>query len=437
MTLCELATARHHVPPLECAPFAKGQVPSDHTQPECVEALSRSAQFWSSYSGYLREIPQLCFAFRRWSDIDVAKDIYRNITTEKLALVRFLTEREKNAVATQRSWVQANQDLQGILVTLQSTSSWLRGHSDSVITALNQSIQSLFADMHSVLQEIQHRDRVDMLTKLNAMLADIGHEHSANLALLVPSIRSSIISELNTAFDIIKHEGLRNVDAADHVHRQLDMVADGLTMMQSTVDRLVGLVSDTSVAIEVFVAQAQAGHALQQQVLASTFQMIDTVNLLTQTTHHELESINQTTAALVDGLRRGHDWDWYKTMLITVLRLWPGISGINPDLADTSRSLPILFGLIAVVWRLVCFSTSMFTSVFLLANAGRWMSVRPRAVPMCDSPVDMAHATMDLKPVLVQQFPNRRAYESRRSYRPRYSRIPDRLCIPVDHAAWP
>lgn len=46
------------------------------------------------------------------------------------------------------------------------------------------------------------------------MLADIGHEHSAKLADLVPSIRSSIVPELNTALDIIKHEGLRNVDAA-------------------------------------------------------------------------------------------------------------------------------------------------------------------------------------------------------------------------------
>ena len=40
---------------------------------------------------------------------DVAKEIYRNITAEKLALVRLLTEREKNAVAIRRSWEQANQ----------------------------------------------------------------------------------------------------------------------------------------------------------------------------------------------------------------------------------------------------------------------------------------------------------------------------------------
>ncbi|KIM55725.1 hypothetical protein SCLCIDRAFT_1220894 [Scleroderma citrinum Foug A] len=143
MTLCELATARHYAPPLECAAFAKGQVPSGHTQAECVEALSRSAQFWSSYSGYLREIPQLCFAFRRWSDIDVAKEIYRNITAEKLALVRFLTEREKNAVATQRSWAHANQGLQDIVQALQTTSTWLSGHSDTVTTAINRNLQSV------------------------------------------------------------------------------------------------------------------------------------------------------------------------------------------------------------------------------------------------------------------------------------------------------
>lgn len=78
-------------------------------------------------SGDHGSLAQLCFAFRRWSDIgvfrlglgldyifislgaDVAKEIYRNITAEKLALVRLLTEREKNAVAIRRSWEQANQ----------------------------------------------------------------------------------------------------------------------------------------------------------------------------------------------------------------------------------------------------------------------------------------------------------------------------------------
>ncbi|KIK94203.1 hypothetical protein PAXRUDRAFT_784366 [Paxillus rubicundulus Ve08.2h10] len=73
ITMCELATARHYSPPMECAAFARGgykpSSTSAQSQARCVEALSRSAQFWSSYSGYLREMPQLCFAFRRWIDI--------------------------------------------------------------------------------------------------------------------------------------------------------------------------------------------------------------------------------------------------------------------------------------------------------------------------------------------------------------------------------
>ncbi|KAJ3743659.1 hypothetical protein DFH05DRAFT_1400010 [Lentinula detonsa] len=70
MTLCELATAKHHSPPMECDVFsARLHEPSyqsgfseqqneefENSRGKCVNALSRSAQFWSSYSGYLREI---------------------------------------------------------------------------------------------------------------------------------------------------------------------------------------------------------------------------------------------------------------------------------------------------------------------------------------------------------------------------------------------
>ncbi|KZO91661.1 hypothetical protein CALVIDRAFT_460759, partial [Calocera viscosa TUFC12733] len=95
-TLCELSTARAHSHPLECASFVISEVePSfeEESTSSCVEALSRSTQHWSSYSGYLREIPQLCFAYRRWYDIDRAKGIYQNATMEKLSLLKLLNER--------------------------------------------------------------------------------------------------------------------------------------------------------------------------------------------------------------------------------------------------------------------------------------------------------------------------------------------------------
>ncbi|KAG6329288.1 hypothetical protein ID866_9801 [Astraeus odoratus] len=317
----ERVRARHYAPPLECAAFSKGYTPSpsSQTQAECVEALSRSAQFWSSYSGYLREIPQLCFAFGRWSDIDVAKEIYRNITEEKVALIRFLADKEKGAVATQQAYARANQDLQGILETVRSTSNELRDWSRSMDTTLNRSIESLFVDMHSFMRDIQHRDRVDhaeIMTKLREVLADLGHE-------------LAIVSELTAALDIIKHESLRNIDVADHVHQQLDMVAGGLTMIHDSVQQLVGLVSDTSRSLELFVAETQATHVVQQEVHASMLRLVDTVELLTQTTRQEVASINQTTTALVERLQEGYSLKWIQPLLVPVLQFWAGKSEIG------------------------------------------------------------------------------------------------------------
>ena len=78
MTLCELSTASHS-PPMECTGFTVASHSSStpatgESHRSCVEsvayvdymrvdgpdchdrALSRSAQYWSSYSGFLREV---------------------------------------------------------------------------------------------------------------------------------------------------------------------------------------------------------------------------------------------------------------------------------------------------------------------------------------------------------------------------------------------
>lgn len=151
MTLCEIATAKHYSLPLECRPFsAEGKDPRDpRMRSECVEwgcwqfqrwistflflfsALSRSAQFWSSYSGYLREIrassltlgtitctcnmacqPNFVSHFgdgtisvslpfpnnRLWSRSlsDLARDIYKNATIENINFLKSLVNREKS-----------------------------------------------------------------------------------------------------------------------------------------------------------------------------------------------------------------------------------------------------------------------------------------------------------------------------------------------------
>ncbi|KAJ8590380.1 hypothetical protein M405DRAFT_816361 [Rhizopogon salebrosus TDB-379] len=169
LTLCELATASHHTPPLECSPFISnvGSPIPHHAVGDCVDALSRSAQFWSSYSGYLREIPQLCFAFRRWMEIDTAKDIYRNITLEKVALIRFILEQQKPFAAAHQIWESSFMDLRDLINTLKSTGSNVRDVADAMTASIIQNAQSLFTDMETTLSAISKRSFNEHISSLD------------------------------------------------------------------------------------------------------------------------------------------------------------------------------------------------------------------------------------------------------------------------------
>ncbi|KAL7414607.1 hypothetical protein BDY24DRAFT_385819 [Mrakia frigida] len=115
LTLCDLTSART-TPPSECSSYLSrstskgswwdaelvksgGSARNEETRrlerQGCVESLSRSPQFWSSYSGYVREATQLCFALQRSNEIDRAQKIYVNATLEKIALLQHLKKNEE------------------------------------------------------------------------------------------------------------------------------------------------------------------------------------------------------------------------------------------------------------------------------------------------------------------------------------------------------
>ncbi|KAJ7791559.1 hypothetical protein B0H14DRAFT_2935032 [Mycena olivaceomarginata] len=153
MTLCELATAAHYSPPLECASFAMdGRSPG-----ECVDALSRRPQFWSSYSGYLREVPQLCFAFRRWNDIDTARDIYRNATIEITNLVRAITAREKADLTGKKLWDIQLSELANVASRLKIAFDMMDVLISGVTPRFEHELTRIVKEFKADLQEAQTR----------------------------------------------------------------------------------------------------------------------------------------------------------------------------------------------------------------------------------------------------------------------------------------
>lgn len=150
MTLCELATATHHSVPMECLPFANDSSDISADPRNCVEyvqapsiaikpnnshrALSRSAQFWSSYSGYLRETSkdllfflfearlrassaQLCFAFQRWNDIGGSYHAFTRLSSKisQMSQRLFIRTRLWRKLHSYTSWLTERRGLMKIV----------------------------------------------------------------------------------------------------------------------------------------------------------------------------------------------------------------------------------------------------------------------------------------------------------------------------------
>lgn len=59
----------------------------------------------------MRELPQLCFAFARLADQDVAKEIYHNVTEEKRALLSILKQHlQRSAEVTEEHLAKNEKD---------------------------------------------------------------------------------------------------------------------------------------------------------------------------------------------------------------------------------------------------------------------------------------------------------------------------------------
>ncbi|CAE6465815.1 unnamed protein product [Rhizoctonia solani] len=201
MTLCELATAEHISVPLECK---RMRTAASHTS--IPQALARSAQHWSSYSGYLREIPQLCAAYRRLHEIDHAKSIYANITSEKISFLSSLNSHYSDLYLRQKELSALTEGLESLLRDLERYSSDLE-HS---ITAV-----PLRAD------ELASEIRARVVTLSEDVLADARALNSDAFASIENSL-ASILSQAQASFSLTTANTHTSIEAAI---RSLDAAA--------------------------------------------------------------------------------------------------------------------------------------------------------------------------------------------------------------------
>ncbi|KAJ7138514.1 hypothetical protein C8R43DRAFT_606360 [Mycena crocata] len=425
MTLCELATATHHSIPLECASFTvDSESPPMQIQGECVDALSRSAQFWSSYSGYLREVPQLCFAFRRWNDIDTAKDIYKNSTLESMTLIRLILAREQADVAGKKRWDTQISELEDVSKRLIAMSSQMDVALNAATPRLETELTMIIEAFKSGLTDIQLNHRVEnsrMIDQINSELQLISQRHAHFLNEIVHFFQESLANDLNNALSPFRTQSMQALDVANSAQERWVDLTIQISTMQQKILELSESVGDTIMTLEASVKQAQAVHDAQIDASLSASHLGETLARLTATTQDSLDKFNASATLLTQSL-------FPRGGLAEIMRLMEVFLHIDPSTLSYLRHLPVFPAvsiLLSVLIYLIRSSFSVLMSIALL-----FLSLRKYIVkPIMDQEASANKSCHDM--LNSQPLPTRIRRDAEIIPPPRirkYSLIPDRLC---------
>ncbi|KAF9446570.1 hypothetical protein P691DRAFT_783509 [Macrolepiota fuliginosa MF-IS2] len=306
MTLCEIATGNRYSIPLECQAFRfPGRVSPQYRSPtvqsvkesQCVDALARSAQYWSSYSGYLREIPQLCYAFRRWSEIDLAKDIYRNATLDKIELIKMLSTRERHLDDVLDAW---KGDAEALTMRMEYGADKL----DSICSSLSNKVHEAVNNVASGIQaevRLSLRQRQEEDNRLQEMMAE-------NFQRLIKAHAGHMETVKTDMTSSVQRLGLSLLDIGASVGRQAVMLLvpnkflnnQRMNVNQQTQDESLARWQESSLlADENINGLSSQAHALQaqQSLMFSQLSMLSwKTTELTDMTQQALHEVNNSMA---------------------------------------------------------------------------------------------------------------------------------------------
>ncbi|KNZ76939.1 Nuclear fusion protein KAR5 [Termitomyces sp. J132] len=441
MTLCEVATATHYTVPLECIPFmSRSQLQhltSDviRLQGDCVDALSRSAQFWSSYSGYLRETPQLCFAFRRWNDIDVARDIYKNVTMDQTDFLQHIIAREKIAELSMTSLESRLDDLNEVVSHIRTASkninssvshweSWFNTNFDHTLGSFREAV--------SILQEEQEQRSLRLLEQTSTSLQDLNHHHADELRALTHLMKSSLLQHVDKMLIEFKVQSQASVDITDRVQYQWASLSNGLNSMNQSqsVVKLSAIGSEVAHTLESSIRQVKLLNQAQVEASLSVNALAATISNLTMTTHEEMKKVVNVSAVLVQ--ENAHMFTDFYTLswfFLGLLRLLESIIHVDLESLGYLVHIPLssAFCLFGLVFR-ATFSGFLTFGFFCLQKCltryrktSKPPSVKPTILKLrpLKHQSSSAHSSLDLDPRLHRQVLSR------------ISRIPERLYRPM------
>ncbi|KAH9924372.1 hypothetical protein B0H21DRAFT_797293 [Amylocystis lapponica] len=439
MTLCELATAKHYSTPLECAAFLPDSDPPNGLAAEPLSSCVECFRFCLC-DGLLGVPPRS----PRWNDIDTARDIYKNATVEKLALLRFLTDREKKLQGSQQESERLVQDMWSTLVDLRSSATVIESVSDMLESKMHRGLEQALDALQNAADAAYMRSeeqKLQTLFKIDSAIESVIERHAKSLDALLPPLENSLLSQLDSVFSLALNQHRGVLDAVDTTHAHLALIGSDFTAMHQTIAHLASTASEATAHLDAHISAADRAHARQLEASASADLLGDALANLADTVHMEMTRINGTAAAVRAGLLAGAhgpgEWaTWARAgagwLLEFVLR-------VDPACAEWVFCLPVVRALgvcvRVVAWVVQASMSSVMSVVFFVLSTKRWFAgtreaaCAPDGLRACsfsrrrDCEPTCPSVDLDVLPLVTPSGDTGRR-------RPRTSRIPDRLCKP-------
>ncbi|KAF9788596.1 hypothetical protein BJ322DRAFT_649215 [Thelephora terrestris] len=303
MTLCELEIA-HLSPPMECR-LIQNAAATPMKRRHCVEALARSAQSWSSYSGYFRESTRMCYAYQQLNDIDVAKDIYQNITAEKLRLVRFLLGREQ-------SFQKNDQQLSVSLESMHEILGDLRGFSgvfNSVVADMTDLSRGIMKHVTASLDETltlisrqQIEQQAHALLEVDTGISRILSKHAESLEGAVKTLGNELSYHSETLLQQVNLHDDELSRVMNQVNHQWNEMIGGISSLHLSISQASQATDRVGQQLQAHQEETAASYLVQLAATKNAEQLALALENLTSTTHVELQQISNATQRITESL---------------------------------------------------------------------------------------------------------------------------------------
>ncbi|KAL0572263.1 hypothetical protein V5O48_009709 [Marasmius crinis-equi] len=307
-------------------------------------------------------MPQLCFAFQRWNDIDVARNIYYNITLEKLTFIKLMQEREAEYKVRSESWSLGIADLINTAEYMRNVSQQMDARFEVQTREIGGNLSFAFANLERRAGDV-----------LDSSMDSLSQNFGLSLGNMMSNLDEAVRLRLEKVFGAIQEQQRVSTKTTIAFANQWRATQGEFWAMQESISEVSRLLSQVAVESVNSRNHAIELRQVQREMGQSILQLVTVVDQITNQTRSHFNDINETASDLkqnllnASGTLKASRWwtDWWMDRLIMVYSLIFRV--------DSSQVLDILRSPNFVLLRaLFAISSQILRSTFSLLAVKRF-----------------------------------------------------------------